>query len=35
MAAVEHSLTYYICRRLHSSAWQHLHFELTGARVQA
>lgn len=34
MAMIQHSLTYYICCRLHSSTWQHLHFELSGATVE-
>ncbi len=34
MAMIQESLTYYICRRLQTSAWQHLHFELSGATVK-
>ncbi|CAL8471458.1 g11000 [Coccomyxa elongata] len=34
MAMIQESLTYYICRRLQTAKWQHLHFELSGATVK-
>ncbi len=33
-AAVQDSLTFYICQRLTSQRWKHVHFELSGATVQ-
>ena len=33
-ASIQESLTYYICQRLQTARWQHVHFELSGATVQ-
>ncbi len=31
---MQDSLTFYICQRLTSQRWKHVHFELSGATVQ-
>ena len=33
-ASIQESLTFYICQRLQTARWQHVHFELSGATVQ-